>query len=275
MNTKKLRKDMIKYIYEMGTLKWTPSRDIIGERFPQKNYAMIYYKGKTYYGPPYSKYNIIMYEDFKAGVKSGVYQIPDFTYRIPSMNCAGPYLSFFSKYMSVPVNFAFADFILDAKYFQPVGDIRVDKNTFLNYQLSSVFPEQQFYNCYKQLQMGDFFGFVFREHAMRGLWGHMCMVSGNVHVEENPDGTINGVNSYVFIIEFGRLLSQTHDSNFYGGLVKSEDYVVSYKQNKKLTDISTLSDLKDKTTHFQFNRKLTFKELYHNGYLPFRSVLFL
>ncbi|MBQ9818455.1 MAG: hypothetical protein IJM59_13460 [Proteobacteria bacterium] len=141
--------------------------------------------------------------------------------------------------------------------------------------------------AYSELKIGDV---VATNSNPGGI--HIRMITGNTHVEcmdgevltvagdkmDAPKGscdTHGGIDlnkSYYIRTDISSNTSKTDDDNKnnYGGLVTNNEYVASreWHPNSELTDLTKLSDLKDKNLNFYIDTKNSFAQALATAYLP-------
>ena len=141
--------------------------------------------------------------------------------------------------------------------------------------------------AYSELMIGD----VVTTNSNLGHI-HIRMITGNTHVEcmdgevlavasdkmDVPKGSCDahgGIDlnkSYYIRTDINSVPTKTdeHNINNYGGLITKNDYVASkeWHPNPKLTDLTKISDLKDKNLNFYIDTKNSFAHALNTAYLP-------
>ena len=146
---------------------------------------------------------------------------------------------------------------------------------------------QEILKAYSELKVGDV---VTTNSNLGGI--HIRMITGNTHVEcmdgevltvandkiDAPKGNcdahggIDITKSYFIRTDIASSPASTNENNInnYGGLVTKNDYVASreWHPNSKYTDLTKISDLKDKNLNFYIDTKNSFSHALNTAYLP-------
>ncbi len=266
INVDKVRENVVKRMYDMATVKWTPAIEFydtfVRERPKGVKPRATFKPGSMYYGLPYTQRNRATVEKFSSEIKNNVLSEPKNIKEIWGADCVAAVDYALSKYIPLPVMNLTPDFIWDRNKFTLLGNLKIEGTENSSEALKKHYTEQEIYEAYAQLQKGD----VLSTHYQKGA--HTRMVSGSTHVSRNGDGLIDPQDSYIIISETSSALADTTDKNNYGGLINEEDYVVSFEPKKEYTDIKELKELAGKNTNFRINKKITFKQAYSRCYVP-------
>lgn len=266
INVDKTREKIVKRMYDLATVKWTPTVDFHDTRTIGSNPKSIrttYKAGITYYGPPYTQRNRVPVESFVSKINNGLLSKPDNVLRIWGADCSSSVSYSISKYIPLNSMYNTADFIWDKKKTSLLGNLFIDGKEASSEDVKKRYTEQDFYEAYAKLQKGDIVSTHFKKNT------HVQLITGNTHVERRNDNTIDPLNSY-FIrtdIRIGQV-NTAKNNNDYGGLINSKDYVVPFEPKSDLTDIKELSELEGKNLNFYINKKTSFKEALTGNYLP-------
>jgi len=256
MTEQEMRDAVVDFMYFTKTYLWTPSRTVKFEK-NTKGTDDSMKQGTVYGGLPY------------VGVASGnVYRMMDYMneYGILDMEKALPAtaakellsmsdLKYFGSQCSISVYWAWGRIMNSADYlwtyntvpnngFIPLGDMQIpdiDKWTaaYNTTMCCHENGEQVTYGAYAQAKKADVLVYYIETSGGDGA-GHLMMFYEDAHVVYNPDGTINGEESYIILIDQGQSW-------------------------KSLTNGSG-----DKFSHKgNIAQKKTFKDMYDYGYIPF------
>ena len=201
MTTAQLRQLCVDFFRFNKTVLWTPDDSIEFTRTLNGALDAIT-QGEIYAGYPYSMgtgnaYRMLDYMDDK-----GVVDIKKLTnvFRFIGSQCSiGAYWGWGRVISSARYDWTCN--MTHARGFLRLGEYTYDDSRCDNFEagyntshICADNGEQKMYRSYAKLETGD--GLVYFTNA-----GHVVMASDNAHVRYNPDGTIDGENSYIHIIE--------------------------------------------------------------------------
>lgn len=267
INVTQVRENIVKRMYDMATIKWSPTVEFHDTRTIGSNSSSIrttYMVGNTYYGPPYTQRNRGTLEKFASEIdNNGLLAEPENLLEIWGDDCATSVSYSISKYIPVHEVCGTTEAIWDRRKTTLLGNLQIDGKDSASTDLKSRYTEQEFYEAYAELQKGDMVSTHWKSNT------HIRLITGNTHIVRNTDGAINPDKSYIIRtdIKIGQA-DTSHGSNDFGGLINENDYVVPFEPKSEYTDIQKLSDLEGKNLNFYINKKETFKELYNGNYLP-------
>ena len=192
---------------QMATLLWTPTEDIT---YDYGGGSLTLWAGRIYEGMPYShgSGSDMAFLQFAAGQdERGVYTVSGLdgqrmtgqpTSAHISNDCADMLFWAWAA-VSGSVSFRFTNEMTAYTGCVPVGDYSYDCHSFdgATRPILEAYGQQHIYGCYAQLQKGD--GLVY---FTDGNAGHARMVTESC-VTYNADGTIDGDESYVVILDQG------------------------------------------------------------------------
>lgn len=267
INVNQVRENIVKRMYDMATIKWSPTVEFHDTRTVGSNPSSIrttYLVGNTYYGPPYTQRNRGTLEKFASELDdNGLLAEPENLLDIWGNDCGTSVSYSISKYIPVHEVCGVTEAIWDRRKTTLLGNLQIDGKDSATTDLKSRYTEQEFYEAYAELQKGDMVSTHWKSNT------HIRLITGNTHVVRNADGTINPDESYIIRTDIKITPADTsHGSNDFGGLINENDYVVPFEPKQEYTDIQSLSDLEGKNLNFYINRKETFKEAYNGNYLP-------
>lgn len=266
INADKTREKIVKRMYDLATVKWMPTADFHDTRTIGTNPKAIrttYKTGNTYYGPPYTQRNRVPVETFASKISNGLLAQPENMLHIWGADCSSSVSYSISKYIPLLSMYNTTDFIWDKKKTSLLGNLTINGTDTSSEDLKKHYTEQDFYEAYAKLQKGDIVSTHFKKNT------HVRLITGNTYVERRSDSTIDPLKSY-FIrtdIRIGQA-NTAKNSNDFGGLIHSKDYVVPFEPKNSLTDIKELSELEGKNLNFYINKKTSFKEAFAGNYLP-------
>lgn len=266
INVNRTREKIVKRMYDLATVRWIPSSDFHDTRvigFNPKAVRTTYKAGNIYYGPPYTQRNRVPLETFANKINNGLLAEPDNILRIWGADCSSSVSYSISKYIPLHAMYNTADFIWDKKKTSLLGNLSIDGKEASSEDVKKRYSDQDFYEAYAKLQKGDIVSTHYKKNT------HVRLITGSTHVERQKDNTIDPLKSY-FIrtdIRIGQA-NTTKNSNDFGGLIDSKDYVVPFEPKSNLTDIKDFRELESRNLNFYINKKTTFKEAFEGNYLP-------
>lgn len=271
MDNRELRESIVKALYDVATVKWTPDREfhevtrpvLEGKRKPYSYYRV----GETYYGMPFTKRQKVWAPAFLGAVEREVLEVPEDRLDFFGADCTSSMIISMPRTANIPLRYLTSDFLYDRDVTTVLGPIVLDSRRLHTDAYKERFPADDYYEGYALLGIGDVVSSCYRKPE-GGMVDHSRMVSGTVRTVRDGDGKINPEESYVIVVENVAALTDMSDENNFGGKVGADDYVVPFEPKADLTDIKSFSDLKGKKTNFRINRKITFKSLYVNNYIP-------
>ena len=270
LNISERTQNFIQNFYDIATVKWTPNRTIpeISKHLTEKDFTM-YEKDKYYYGLPFTINNKGNLQTFLEQVNNTVYTVPEHIVNIIGADCVSPIICALEEFIKIPITYLSCDMLWDKTKTECIGKISFTERKIGTGLIRNRFTEQDFYESYAQCKIGDLLVTYFPKD-FGNMIGHTRILTGTVHCVRNNNNQINPIASYFIVSENKHSLVDTNDNSNYGGLLNNEDYAVSYKGNKDITDITKWNDLKGKQTTFRFNRKIPFKLFYDNCYIPLK-----
>lgn len=264
INVDSTREKIVKRMYDFATIKWSPSVDFHDTRVVGSNprVARTTYKvGNDYYGLPYTQNNRVSLEKFANEIHNGVLSKPENIFEIWGADCGSSITSSISKY--IPMHVITDGYIWDRNKSTLLGNLKISGKEAGTDCLKRYYNEQEIYEAYAKLQKGDIVSTHYKKNT------HVRLISGNTHVERNPNGSINPEKSYFIRTDIRITQANTKKgSNDFGGLLNEQDYVVPFEPKVQYTDIKSLSELEGKNLNFYINTKTSFKEAYAGNYVP-------
>ena len=265
IDVNKTREDIVKRMYDIATIKWIPSIEFHDTRvvgIDPKKVNSTYKTDTVYYGLPYTQRNRVTPECFVSHVHNDNLDKPANLLNIWGADCASSVTYAISKFIPMHVIYNTTDFLWDRNKTTILGNLQIDGKAASSESIKEKYNCQEIWEAFAKLQKGD----IISTHNRNGT--HVRLISGDTHVERNSDGKIDPINSYFFRTDIHSTLKDVININDYGGLVNKEDYVVPFEPKKIFTDITKLSDLKDKNLTFYINKKTSFQEAYDSNYVP-------
>lgn len=266
IDVNKTRENIVKRMYDLATVKWTPSTDFHDIRTVGSDPHKIrttYKKGNIYYGPPYTQRNRVPVEKFASEIRNGQLSQPENIRKVCGADCSSSVSYSISKFIPLHTMYNPADFIWDRNTTTLLGNLKTNGKEAGSDSLKKNYSEQDFCEAYAKIKKGDIVSAHYKKNT------HVQLISGNTHVERNTDGTIDPVKSY-FIrtdIRIGQA-NTLKGSNDFGGMLNDKDYVVPFEPKKNYTDITDLRELEGKNLNFYINKKTTFRDAYRGNYVP-------
>ena len=264
INVDSTREKIVKRMYDFATIKWSPSVDFHDTRVVGSNprVARTTYKvGNDYYGPPYTQNNRVSLEKFANEIHNGVLSKPEDIFKVCGADCGSSITSAISKY--IPMHVITDGYIWDRNKSTLLGNLKISGKEEGTDCIKKYYSEQEIYKAYAKLQKGD----IVSTHCKTNT--HVRLISGNTHVVNNPDNSINPEKSYFIRTDIRITQANTKKgSNDFGGLINNQDYVVPFEPKVQFTDIKSLSELEGKNLNFYINAKTSFKEAYNGNYVP-------
>lgn len=266
IDVNKTREDIVKRMYDLATVKWSPSAEFNDTRVVGTNpkaFRTTYTPGMVYYGPPYTQRNRVTIEKFASEIHDGTISLPQNLLQVRGADCSSSVSYSISKYIPLQALYGTVDFIWDRNQTMLLGNLKISGKEASSQCLKENFTEQEIYEGYAQLQKGD----IVSTHHKTNT--HVRLITGDTYVKRGSDGTIDPGNSY-FIrtdIRIGQA-NTSKNSNDFGGLLNEHDYVVPFEPKKAYTDLKSLKELEGKKLNFSINRKSSFKEAFKGNYVP-------
>ena len=251
-----LRKQIVNKFYELGTIKWSPCRNIANTK------NTLYQENTVYYGMPFSRRNWIDYKVFCQKLKNSIYEFSTGLKYIQGVNCAGSVLSCFSPKITFPFMWETYDLLVNRKYVIPLGRILIKPKLIFSNGFIRDCNKEIFYEAYTRLQIGDIVCRYFRKTPRGGWYSHTLLITGDTHIEYDNHNQIDENLSYIIISEnnyYFNKMQYTEENNKIG---------LPFKANQFLTDITSLEDLNGKFSNFTFNKKISFLSLFQDQYIP-------
>lgn len=266
INVDSTREKIVKRMYDIATIKWSPANDFHPLRSTNTNYLVTnttYQKDKIYYGMPYTQRNKVPLEKFANEIKNGILSKPEESLKIWGVDCAGSVSYSISKYIPMHVIYNSEDFIWERNKTTLLGNLSINGNDASAEILKSRYSEQEIYEAYAELQKGD----IVATHNKKN--SHVMIVSGNSIVCRNNNGIIDPDTSYFYRTDISmRPVDTAKSTENYGGQTNPADVTVPFEPKTNYTDIKNLNELKGKNLNFYINKKMTFKEAYNKNYVP-------
>ena len=264
IDVNKTRENIVKRMYDLATIKWTPSIEFHDTRVIGANPKAIrttYTPGIMYYGPPYTQRNRVTIEKFISEIHDGILSKPDDTLQICGADCASSVSYSISKYIPLQALYGTVDFIWDRNQTTLLGDLKISGKEANSQSIKEKYTEQEIYEAYAKLQKGD----LVSSHHKSGT--HVRLITGDTSVTRNLYGKINPEESYFIRTD----ITETNTSNkviSFNKLINDKDCVVPFKPNVKYTDLKELNEFEGKNSNFYINTKTTFKEAFEGNYIP-------
>lgn len=200
------RETVVNYHRTMGTISWTPSKNITYWSDSSK----FFYAGTTYKGMPYTQYNRQNLATFKSYLNSKNQYTGAVTQTAYVGNDCSSSVLYAWKQVSKSISFSYTGnmFPGSGTGVLAVGSYNGRLSNSNTKTITTGNGTATMYSSYASLQPGD--AIVAR---VSGVVGHTRLVSG-VTVVKNSDGSINGNSSYVTCIEQGGFSSSRHNTTW-------------------------------------------------------------
>lgn len=252
-----LRRKIANNMYKLATVKWIPSENIVTEvpAYVGTNSNPNYEKDKTYYGLPYASNIDTTLEAFVTQLNNGIYVGPITLDEVYAVECCSSIWAGISRYIPLvagKLNYGPRKFFTHTEI-QMLGGLTYNENNkFSTEAIKENYTEQEIYNAYAQLKIGDM---VFTNP----IGTHVRIVTGNTIVKYNENNEIIPEESYVITSEIsGRDPNVEYDLEIENVADEMDETLSEY------TDLQTVQELKGKYTQWKINKKYTFSELYNN-----------